>query len=110
LLEIRVQPHPRLRREGNDIHADLPVTLAEAVLGAKVEVPTVDGAVSLTIPKGANTGMRLRIRGKGAPRAGGPRGDHYVTLNVMLPQGGDAELERFVREWSTRRPYRVRNG
>lgn len=108
LLEIRVRPHPRFQRKGADIYAELPVTLAEAVLGAKIEVPTVDGPVSLSIPPGANTGMRLRVRGKGVPIGAGKRGDHYVTLQVMLPERSDPELERFVRDWAQRRPYRVR--
>lgn len=110
LLEVAVRPHPRFRRQGQDIAADLPVTLAEAVLGGKIEVPTVDGSVSLSIPAGANTGMRLRVRGKGVPSpTDGRRGDHYVTLQVMLPERGNPELERFVREWAPRHPYRVRD-
>lgn len=107
-LEIKVRDHPHFRRTGQDIHAELAVTLAEAVLGGKIEVATVDGPVSLSIPPGANTGMRLRVRGKGVPAADGRRGDHYVTLQVMLPEGRDAELERFVRDWAQRHPYRVR--
>lgn len=108
-LEVSVRAHPRFRRSGQDIHADLPVTLAEAVLGGKVEVPTVDGPVSLSIPAGANTGMRLRIRGKGVPAGSdGRRGDHYVTLQVMLPERVDPELERFVRDWAQRHPHRLR--
>ena len=108
-LEIKVRAHPHFRRKGHDIYADLPITLAEAVLGGKIEVPTADGSVSLSIPPGANTGMRLRVRGKGVPSTGGGRGDHYVTLQVMLPERGDPELERFVRDWAQRHPYRVRD-
>jgi DnaJ-class molecular chaperone len=109
LLEIAIRPHPQFTRKDNDIWADLPVTLAEAVLGGKVEVPTIDGSVSLTVPKGANTGTRLRVRGKGAPSpGGGPRGDHYVTLKVVLPDPPDDELTRLVQDWSTRHSYRVR--
>lgn len=108
-LEIRVRPHPQFTRKDNDIYAELPVTLGEAVLGGRIEVPTVDGTVSMTVPKGANTGTRLRVRGKGAPPpGGGPRGDHYVTLKVMLPPSPDDELVRFVEEWSPKHPYRVR--
>jgi DnaJ-class molecular chaperone len=108
-LEIRVRPHPQFTRKDNDIYAELPVTLGEAVLGGRIEVPTVDGTVSMTVPKGANTGTRLRVRGKGAPPPGdGPRGDHYVTLKVMLPPSPDDELVRFVEEWSPKHPYRVR--
>jgi len=108
-LEIRVRPHPQFTRKDNDIYAELPVTLGEAVLGGRIEVPTVDGTVSMTVPKGANTGTRLRVRGKGAPPpGGGPRGDHYVALKVMLPPSPDDELVRFVEEWSPKHPYRVR--
>lgn len=109
LIELKVRPHPQFERKGDDIHAELPVTLAEAVLGARVEVPTIDGRVTLTIPKGSNTGSRLRLRGKGVPRAGvGGRGNHYVTLKVVLPDQPDAELAKLVEEWSTRHPYNVR--
>jgi DnaJ-class molecular chaperone len=108
-LEIKVRPHPQFTRKGNDIYAELPITLGEAVLGGRIEVPTVDGTVSMTVPKGSNTGTRLRIRGKGAPPpGGGPRGDHYVTLKAVLPPTPDAELARFVEEWSPKHPYRVR--
>jgi DnaJ-class molecular chaperone len=107
-LEIRVRPHPTFTRKSDDIAAELPVTLGEAVLGGKIEVPTVDGTVSMTVPKGANTGTRLRVRGKGVPIAGGGRGDHYVTLKVVLPDPPDAELVRLIEQWSAGHPYRVR--
>ena len=107
-LEIKVRPHPRFERKGNDIYSDLPITLGEAILGGRVEVITVDGSVNLTVPKGSNTGARLRVRGKGVPIAGGGRGDHYVTLKVMLPSADDPELTRFVEEWAAKHPYAVR--
>ncbi|WP_029010638.1 DnaJ C-terminal domain-containing protein [Azospirillum halopraeferens] len=101
LITVRVRPHPWLRRDGDDIRLDLPVTLAEAVLGARVRVPTVDGPVMLTVPKGANNGTVLRLKGKGvADPHRGTRGDQYVTLRITLPDRPDAELERFVRSWS----------
>ena len=109
LLEIKVRPHAQFTRKDNDIYAELPVTLGEAVLGGRIDVPTVDGTVSMMVPKGSNTGTRLRVRGKGAPPpGGGPRGDHYVTLKVLLPDPPDADLRRFVEEWSPKHPYRVR--
>ncbi len=107
-LEIRIRPHPQFTRKDHDIWADLPITLGEAVLGGKIEVPTVDGAVSMTVPKGANTGTRLRVRGKGVPIAGGGRGDHYVTLQVKLPDPPDADLVAFVEQWSPGHPYKLR--
>jgi DnaJ-class molecular chaperone len=108
LLEIKVAPHPVFTRQGTDIQADLAISLGEAVLGGKVEAPTVDGPVTLTIPKGSNTGKRLRVRGKGVPTAGGGRGDHYVTLKVVLPDPVDAELAGFVEGWAAKHPYRPR--
>jgi DnaJ-class molecular chaperone len=110
LIEIHVTPHPFFRREGDDIHLDLPVTVGEAVLGAKVTVPTPTGPVSMTIPANANTGRVLRLKGKGAPRPGGGHGDQYVTLKVVLPEGGDAELTRFMREWAPQHSYDPRRG
>ena len=108
-LEIKVRPHPQFTRKDNDIHAEVPVTLPEALLGAKIEVPTIDGVVSMTVPKGANTGTRLRVRGKGVPSpGGGERGDQYVTLKVVLPEPPDAELVRLVEQWGAAHPYRVR--
>lgn len=99
LVEISVLPHPYFRWEGDDIHLDLPVSLSEAVLGAKVQVPTPTGQVTMTLPKGANTGMRLRLKGKGVPRRGGGHGNEYATLKVMLPSKPDPDLEAFVSSW-----------
>lgn len=109
LLEIKVRPHPVFTRKDNDIWADLPVTLGEAVLGGRIEVPTVDGTVSMTVPKGSNTGTRLRVRGKGVPLPGGSgRGDHYVTLQVKLPDPADPDLVQFVEGWAASHSYSVR--
>ncbi len=106
-IEIHVQEHPLFKRQDADIHLDLPVTLTEAVRGAKITVPTIDGPVTMTVPKGSNTGTTLRLRGKGVPaKKGGPRGDQYVRLTVTLPDPPDAALERFVEEW--KREYDVR--
>lgn len=101
LITVKVRPHPWFRRDGDDIRLDLPVTLAEAVLGGKVRVPTIDGTVMLTVPKGANNGTVLRLKGKGIPDPhGGRRGDQYVTLRVALPETPDPALEDFVRGWA----------
>lgn len=99
LIGIEVRPHRTFTRSGDDIHVDLPISLREAVLGAKVEAPTPTGPVTMTVPKGANTGTVLRLRGKGAPRSGGGRGDEYLTLRVVLPESPDPELEAFVANW-----------
>lgn len=107
-VELAVGEHPVFRREGDDIHAEVAVTLPEAVLGGKIEVPTVDGPVTMSVPPHSNTGTRLRLRGKGVPRADGGRGDQYITLQVVLPEAPDRDLEALVREWSAKHPYRVR--
>jgi DnaJ-class molecular chaperone len=110
LIEVRVAPHPMFRREGDDIHLELPVTLAEAVLGAKVAVPTADGNVTMAIPANSNSGRVLRLKGKGAPKPGlkGERGDEYVTLKVMLPDQPDAELAAFLKDWAPKHAYNPR--
>ncbi|HWA00168.1 MAG TPA: J domain-containing protein [Caulobacterales bacterium] len=97
LVELKVRPHAYFRREGNDVHVDLNISLTEAVEGARIQAPTPSGPVALTVPAGANTGMVLRLKGKGA--AGG---DQFVRLLVMLPEGGDEELRKFVRKWKGR--------
>ena len=99
LVEIDVRPHPFFTRKGDDIHIELPISLKEAVLGGKIKVPTPSGPVTMSIPKWANTGTALRLKGKGVPRADGSRGDEYVTLKIMLPEKPDPELERFVAQW-----------
>jgi len=105
LIEVHVAPHPLFRRDGDDIHVELPVTIAEAALGGKISVPTPSGAVTMTVPAGSNTGTRLRLRGKGAPTAGGGYGDEYVALKVVLPEGGDTALADFLRDWAPKHPY-----
>ena len=99
LIEVEVRPDPRFAREGDDISLELPISLAEAVLGGKVRVPTPTGDVTMTVPKGSNTGTTLRLRGKGAPHAGGGHGDEFVKLKVVLPKGPDPALEAFVETW-----------
>jgi DnaJ-class molecular chaperone len=99
LIEIEVLPHPIFVRKGDDIHLDLPISLREAVLGAKVRVPTPSGAVTMTVPKWANTGSVLRLKGKGVPRIDGSQGDAFVTLKIMLPENADPELEQFIEHW-----------
>jgi DnaJ-class molecular chaperone len=98
LVELTVRPHPFFRREGQDIHMDLSVSLTEAVEGARVQAPTPSGPVTLTIPAGSNTGKTLRLKGKGV--AG--QGDQFVKLLVVLPEGGDDELKKFVKKWAKR--------
>ncbi len=99
IVTISIAPHPFYTRDGNDIRLNLPVTLKEAVLGAKVKVPTPDGPVMLTIPKGTTSGKALRLKGRGFTDKNGKRGDQIVTVQVDLP-AGDADLEAFAEQWS----------
>ena len=99
LVTIGVRPHPVFTRDGNDIEIDLPVTFDEAVLGAKVEVPTLSGAVSMTVPKGASSGHRLRLKGKGIAPAKGPAGDQYVRLRIVLPAQIDEDMQALATRW-----------
>lgn len=99
LIEIEVRPHPVFQRRGDDIHVELPIPLADAVLGGKISVPTPAGAVTMKVPKWSNSGTVLRLKRKGVPRGDGTRGDEYVALKVMLPDKPDSELERLVAQW-----------
>jgi len=109
LVTISVAPHPVFRRTGDDIEIDLPITLDEAVLGGKVETPTIDGPVKLTVPKGASSGQMLRLRGRGVKR-GDTRGDQRVTLTIVSPPKIDAELEAFFTRWRETHAYDPRKG
>ena len=112
IVTIEVQPHRFFLREGDDIRLDLPVTLAEAVLGAQVRVPTPDGPVMLTVPKGSTSGKVLRLKGRGFHKKGGAagaRGDLLVTLMVDLPVGDDALIE-FAQGWQHKGNPRGRMG
>lgn len=99
-VEIRVQPHAFFEPRDSDIHVELPVTLAEAVLGGKVKVPTVGGPVMLNVPAGSNSGSSLRLKGRGLlDRKSGQRGDQYVKLKVVLPEQPDDKLKEFLKGW-----------
>ena len=109
LIEVHVAPHPLFRRDGDNILVDLPVSLAEAVLGARVPVPTVTGPVTMTIPKGSDTGGQLRLRGKGIQRRGRV-GDQIVILKVVIGQSSDAELAAFLEKWAPQPSVDPRQG
>ncbi|MEO5866615.1 MAG: DnaJ C-terminal domain-containing protein [Sphingomonas sp.] len=98
IITLTILPHRFFTREGDDVRLDLPVSLSEAVLGASIKVPTVEGAVMLTVPQGTSSGKVLRLRGRGFHKKGGGRGDQLVTLMVDLPAGDDA-LAEFVKGW-----------
>src|SRR5262245_53287961 len=103
-LDLDVRPDPYLRRAGDDIELDLPVTISEAVLGAKVEVPTVEGPVTLTIPPGTSSGARLRLRGRGIKRPDGSRGDQIARVEIVAPKirPEDAETRKLFEEIAAR--------
>jgi DnaJ-class molecular chaperone len=104
-IEIAIKPHPLYRREDGALVMDLPIAFYDAVLGGKVEAPTPDGPVHVTIPKGSNTGARLRLKGRGLSDARGHRGDLFARLVVVLPETPDAALEAFAEEARAKRPY-----
>lgn len=103
LVTIAIRPDPRFALKGRDVHVELPVGLSDAVLGAKLAVPTIDGPVRITVPAGANSGQTLRLKGKGVAAPDGSRGDQYVRLIVTLPDPPDAELVAYLRRWATAR-------
>ncbi|RTL85127.1 MAG: J domain-containing protein [Hyphomicrobiales bacterium] len=106
LVTVKIAPHPYFKPEGRDLRLDLPVTIYEAALGAKVQTPTLDGKVELAVPAGSNGGRVLRLRGKGLPQTESkPAGDLYVTLKIMLPEEADAEFEARLRELRERHHY-----
>jgi DnaJ-class molecular chaperone len=109
LITVSIAPHPLFARAGADLRLEIPITLYEAVLGAKVRVPTLDGAVDLAIPAGTSSGRTFRLKGKGFPAKEG-KGDLLATVRIMLPEGGDAELEELMRQWRKAKPYDPRNG
>lgn len=107
LIEVEVLPDRRFTRDGDDISLEVPISLTEAVLGGRIRVATPTGDVTVTVPKGANTGTTLRLKGKGAPRRGGGHGDELVKLKVVLPKS-DPELDAFVTNWSKGKEFNPR--
>jgi DnaJ-class molecular chaperone len=105
LIEIGVKPHPVFKREGDDITVEVPITFDEAVLGGKIEVPTIGGRVFATVPPGSNTGQTLRLKGRGIKAKGGASGDQLVKLTVMLPERIDEDLKSFAERWRESHRY-----
>jgi DnaJ-class molecular chaperone len=98
LIEIHVRPHPVFKREDDDIVVEVPITFDEAVLGGKIEVPTIGGRVFATVPPGSNTGQTLRLKGRGIKTKGGT-GDQLVKLSIVLPERIDDDLKHFAESW-----------
>ena len=105
IVTIKFERHKKFKREGNDLRVDIPITLYEAVLGAKVRVPTLGGEVELNLPPGVDTAKSLRLKGKGLFGSG----DIFVNLRIVLPEGGDADLESLMRFWRDQKPYKARD-
>jgi DnaJ-class molecular chaperone len=105
LVEIKIKPHPQFKRQGDDVTIELPITIDEAVLGAKVEVPTVTGRVQLTIPKGTSSGKTFRLKGKGVKGKTGTVGDELVTVRIVMPEAIDDSLSYFFSEWRQKNAY-----
>ena len=108
-IELHVQGHAFFQRKDDNVHVALPVTLKEAVLGARIEVPTIKGPVSMTIPKGSNTGTTLRLRERGIRnQKTGARGHQMVTLELVLPPGEEPDLAAFLATWQPRTDHNPR--
>ena len=110
LLTLIVADDPDWKRDGDDVETTLPITIDEAVLGGKVEAQTIDGPVMLTIPRGASSGQKLRLKGRGLKGAGGARGDQHVVLRIVMPPRVDDDLARFIEEWRQTHAYDPRRG
>lgn len=99
-VELHVEPHPFFHRKEDNIHVEVPVTLKEAALGAQIEVPTIGGLVTMSVPKGSNTGTTLRLRDRGiCDRKSGQRGHQFINLKVVLPAAEEPELVAFLETW-----------
>ena len=110
-IVVQVEPHSYFKREGRNLQVEVPITVAEAILGAKVDVPALNGTKSLTIPPGSSTGLKLRLKGQGIPAAAGkPEGDLFVVLKVVVPKTVDPASRRLIQEFSERNPYNPRTG
>ena len=104
LITVSIAPHPVFTLEGLDIRLDLPITLYEAALGAKVRVPTLDKPVEIAIPPSTSSGRTFRLKGKGFPAKSG-RGDLLATVRIVLPEKSDPELEALMKKWRSEKPY-----
>ena len=110
-ITVQVETHPYFTREGRNLSVEVPITAAEAILGAKIDVPTLNAMKSLTIPPGSSSGQKLRLKGQGIPAsAGKPEGDLYVILKVVVPKSVDATSRRLIQEFAERNPLNPRAG
>ena len=105
IVEMHIEPHPYFTRKDHDIYIDVPVSLPEAVLGASVKVPTLDGQVTVKVPKGANADTVLRLKGKGVPTSATARGDMFVKLKIVLPEPPPEDLTEYAQQLAKAHPY-----
>ena len=98
IITVQVSPHPYFRRRGSELYLDVPITVAEAASGAKIDIPTPDGAITLTVPPGTSSGQRLRVRQRGVPSPSGKRGDMYAEMQIVLPKQLDEESLELFRQ------------
>ena len=108
MVTVQIAQHPFFKVDGHDLRVDLPLALYEAVLGGKVQIPTLTGAVEMNIPPGTNAGRTLRLRGKGLPNGAGGNGDLLATIRIVLPESAGTDLEDLMRKWQFERPYNPR--
>jgi DnaJ-class molecular chaperone len=106
---VQIAPHPHFKVEGANLRVEIPITLYEAVLGGKVRVPALEGAVDLAIPAKTNAGRTFRLKGKGLPTKSG-KGDLFATVRIVLPDQPDEDLEKLMRGWRDTKPYNPRAG
>jgi DnaJ-class molecular chaperone len=110
-IHITVEPHPYFQREGKNLLVEVPITVSEAILGAKIDVPALDGKKSLTVPPGSSGGLKLRLKGQGIPASGGKAaGDLFVLLKVVVPKAVDEASRQLIQEFAQRNPYHPRAG
>jgi DnaJ-class molecular chaperone len=110
-ININVEPHPYFKRDGRNLLVEVPITVSEAILGAKIDVPAPDGMKSLTIPPGSSSGLKLRLKGQGVPAHGGkPEGDLFVVLKIVVPKTFDAASKRLIQDFAERNPHNPRAG
>lgn len=105
IITLHIEPHPYFTRKEHDIHLEVPISLPEAVEGATIKVPTLEGSVAVKTPKNASSGIKLRLKGRGVPRTAGESGDMMVTLKIMLPEQPNADLEETLTKWAKKHAY-----
>lgn len=102
-IKVQIKPHPFYKRTGKDIEIEVPIGIHESVLGSKIQIPTIHGKVEMQIPKGASSGTKLRLKGKGIKG-----GDQYVCLKIVMPEKIDSELEEYIEKWAKSHEYNPR--